>query len=124
MRHNGSGFSAVELVITLFIAAIFLIAGYQVWGFTQKAGAESDQFAKASNVAYEYLRKYSTSGVGSCVASGPTTTQLSVDGLPNANVVVTASCPYGATIPITKVTSTVNYSSNQSKSVTHAIFTQ
>lgn len=49
------GFSAIELLITLFIAAVFLSAGYQLWGYVNKAGEESDQFAKASNISYDYL---------------------------------------------------------------------
>ncbi len=126
-----SGFSAVELLITLFIASAFLIAGYQIWGFVQKSSADSQQFAKASNLAYDYMRRYAI-GTPACSAGSPPTPpaspnitpQPTVEGLNNSTLTVAYSCPIAGTPTITAVTATVTYGSNPQKSVTHAIYVQ
>ena len=37
-HHFDDGFSAVELLITLFIGSIFLLAGYQLYSFVLRNG--------------------------------------------------------------------------------------
>lgn len=117
------GFSAVELLITLFIASIFLIAGYQIWVFVQLSGSASIQFAKASDLAYDYMRRY-TINTPVCTSSAPTINpQPTVDGLHNVNLTIAYSCPPN-TANITKVTATVTYGPNPQKSVVHAVYAQ
>lgn len=125
MTKHESGFSAVELLITLFIAAIFLVSGYQLWGYVNKSGEESDQFAKASNISYDYLRRYSSSTSGTCAASTPVsnTTPDNSSSLTNAKVTVTISCPNTSVAAVSKITSTVTYGGNPVKSVIHAVYT-
>lgn len=125
-RHASEGFSAVELLITLFIAAIFIISGYQLWSEVQTSGAASDQLARASNAGYEYLRRY-TSQPQTCAVSTPVNNvALSVSGLPGATVTVNITCPYGvsSTTPAVKlITSTVTYgSTGNQQSVSHAVY--
>lgn len=119
-RNNQAGFSAVELLITLFIAAAFLAAGYQVYAvITQDSGAARQQ-SRANNVAYEYLSKHAASVPTSCVASTPVdNTEITVNGLSNVRVTVKNSCDTGITT-LTKVTSTVTYGSPE-KEVTHVL---
>ena len=54
-----AGFSAVELLITLFIAVAFIGAGYQLYAIIIKDGSEASLRAKANTIAYENLRTYS-----------------------------------------------------------------
>ena len=64
-----NGFTVVELLITLFIAAAFLVSGYQLFNLIIKDGGQTRAESRASNVAYDYLRKYSSSAVFPCVAT-------------------------------------------------------
>lgn len=120
-----AGFSAVELLITLFIAAIFLLAGYQLWGYVQRAGAEADQLAKASNIAYDYLRREANKSVTTCASSTPIN-NVAVPAaergdLPaNTTITVVISCPPNVN-NMKKVESTVRYGS-EPKKVVHAIY--
>lgn len=123
-----AGFSAVELLITLFIAAIFLVAGYQLWGYVQKAGTDSDQLAKASNIAYDYLRREANKPITTCASSTPINnvavpTDERGDLPASTFITVTISCPLSIS-NVAKVESTVTYgvSPNQKK-VSHAIYT-
>src|SRR3990167_9564140 len=120
-----AGFSAVELLITLFIAAIFLLAGYQLWGYVQRAGAEADQLAKASNIAYDYLRREANKPITTCSSSTPVNNVSVPAGemgdLPaNTTITVVVSCPAGLN-NIKRVQSTVRYGS-EPKEVVHAIY--
>ena len=120
MSHRHQGFSSVELLITLFIAAVFVIAGYLVWIQVVKAAADSDQLARASNVSYEYMRRNMATA---CTTSSPQ--NITVAGLANVSVLVNVTCPYsgsGAQInTIRKIKSTVRYGDESpQKEVTHA----
>lgn len=53
-----SGFSAVELLITLFVAVMFLIAGYQLYSFAFSRSVAAGQDARASDLAYDLLQAY------------------------------------------------------------------
>ncbi|HEY0965662.1 MAG TPA: prepilin-type N-terminal cleavage/methylation domain-containing protein [Candidatus Saccharimonadales bacterium] len=53
-----AGFSAVELLITLIIAAMFIISGYQLYSFTFARGTSAGQDARASDLAYDLLQEY------------------------------------------------------------------
>jgi Tfp pilus assembly protein PilV len=52
-----AGFSTVELLITLFVAAVFLAAGYQLYLVTVRDSGDVRQRARASAIAYDYLRR-------------------------------------------------------------------
>jgi hypothetical protein len=121
---NQSGLSAVELLITLFIAATFLMAGYLLWGFTQQGSVQANQAAIASNIAYDYARRYKATGC-TLVPTPPTNaTPDNAKGLPNATITVAASCAAPLNdLSIVKITSTVSYGnvSNPQK-VTHVLY--
>jgi len=98
------GFTAVELLITLFIAAIFLFAGYQLYTQVMKDGSNADRTAELSSAAYERMRKKAvevTSAYPSgCAAGseGTTTTTETVPGLGSGiTFKVTVDCPYSTT---------------------------
>ena len=117
------GFSAVELLITLFIAATFIAAGYQLFSVITKTSADARQQARASNIAYDYLRRYSDQVVIPCaqVAPSPSPTIPADSKLPSASITASITCPYGNGTPVAKVSVSVKYGNPQVE-VAHAIF--
>jgi prepilin-type N-terminal cleavage/methylation domain-containing protein len=93
-KNRQSGFTAVELLITLFVAAAFLVAGYQLYNVIIKDSGNTRAQARASNVAYDYMRRYSPSATNPCTAQTPLTdAPISVAGIGSATVTVAISCP-------------------------------
>jgi Tfp pilus assembly protein PilE len=122
-RHT-TGFTAIELLITLFIATAFIATGYQLYSIIVKNGGQVRMHANASNIAYDNLRRYADLVTNPCTASAtpsPTPTIPSNSGLPSASITVTLSCPYTNTINITKVLVAVKYGTPQQE-VDHAIY--
>lgn len=112
MAHkNESGFTAVELLVTLFVAAAFLIAGYQLFNVVVRDGGATRAETRASSVAYEYLRRYAdTEAVNPCVASTPLAGEpVSAEGITNAAVTVKISCLSNASSALSKIEVTVTY---------------
>ena len=120
-----AGFTAVELLITLFIAAAFIGTAYQLYTIIVKNGADSRNQAIASNIAYDNLRRYSANATSPCsvVTPSPTPSIPSGTSLVSASITVTYSCPYGTSSTVTKVVVAVKYgSSTPQQEVDHAIF--
>lgn len=92
------GFSAVELLITLFIAAAFLICGYQLYDLIIKDSGETRTQARASNLAYDYLQQYKLKAENPCnesIAGLPNDQEVpDVDKLSNVRLTVAITCPY------------------------------
>ena len=142
MKYNytsEAGLSAVELLITLFIAAMFLMAGYLLWGFTVQGSAEASQSSIASNIAYDYAKQYRvTTGCKSetTTPSAPAVitpvvtpalvtnvTPTNSAGIPNPKVTVTATCTQALyDLKMVLITSTVTYGNNPVKTVSHAVY--
>lgn len=114
-----SGFSAVELLITLFIAAAFMISGFQLYAVVIKDGGEARMKANASNIAADYLQKYksNTNVKNPCVANTntlPTTTlsESEAPGLSNVTVSVATECLV-AISSMSKIIVTLKYGTPQ-----------
>jgi len=116
-----SGFTAVELLITLFIAAAFLISGYQLFAVIIKNSGEARAQVRAGNEAYNYLQQYKSDPTlikNPCV-SNPTAINnqsITVDGLVNVFLDVKISCPYvgiSNLSAVSKITVTVKYNNPQ-----------
>lgn len=60
VRHTRlqSGFTAVELLITLFVASVFLFSGYQLFTQVVRDGADAQRTARLSSRTYDTLRTY------------------------------------------------------------------
>ncbi|MEP7204969.1 MAG: hypothetical protein ABI716_02145 [Candidatus Saccharibacteria bacterium] len=110
-----TGFSAVELLITLFVAVAFLVAGYQLYSLIIKDSGQTRSEARASNVAYDYMRRLSVLPAGNCTAgTALPTTSITVTGLSAVTVTVVVTCPYAApSNNVSKVDVTVLYNSPQ-----------
>lgn len=119
-----SGFTAVELLITLFVAAAFLIASYQLFNLVIKDGGATRSESRAANIAYDYLRKYAASSTTiPCTSSTPlTNAPLSVDGLTSATISITVSCLPDAIASLSKVEASISYN-NPTQTVKYATYT-
>jgi Tfp pilus assembly protein PilV len=113
-RYKQTGFSAVELLITLFVAAAFLVAGYSLYNVVIKDGGQTRGQSRASNVAYDYMRRYSASAAFPCAASTPlSNAPVSVSGISAVTVTVVITCPFDSLTALSKVTTTVSYNNPQ-----------
>jgi Tfp pilus assembly protein PilE len=121
MKTEG-GFSAVELLITLFIAAIFVFTGYQLYTVVIKNGSEANQRSIASGIAYENLRRYTPLVTSPCSNVTPTPTpSIPANTLPNSSITVTIDCPYGIGGIVGRVKVSVKYGPAPQEEVIHAI---
>ena len=118
---NQQGFSAVELLITLFVAVAFLVAGYQLYFVVIKDSGNTRAQARATNTAYNFLRQYSATVTAPCSPGNPlNNSPQTVSGLTNVQVSVAITCPYSASsgtnsaVNISRVDVTVAYNSGQS----------
>jgi len=117
-----SGFSTVELLITLFIAAAFLISGFQLYAVIIKNGSEVRAKTKASNIVYDYIQRYKSSATKPCTASTPAVNSpITVDTLSDVTISVTISCPYVSAASVSKVLVTINYNQPQ-KTISNATY--
>ena len=121
-HQKQAGFSAVELLISLFIAVAFMGAGYQLYAIAVKDGGDARLRAKANDIAYEKLRAYAPQATKPCttVTPSPTPTLPNATDLPAASITVSITCPYTSS-QTSKVSVTVRYDTPQ-KEVTHALF--
>jgi hypothetical protein len=118
-----SGFSAVELLISLFIAAAFIATGYQLYSVVIQNGSDARQEAQANNIAYQNLRTYEPEATTPCsaVTPSPTPTIPSSSNLTSPSITVTISCPYGTSLNLSEIDVVVKYGIPQQE-VEHALF--
>ena len=119
-----AGFSAVELLISLFIAVAFIGAGYQLYAVIVKDGSDARNQSRASSIAYENLRTYSAQATTPCSVISPASQALPNTGanaLPSATMYVNITCPYGTSDPTSKISVRVTYGTPLQE-VTHALF--
>ena len=127
-QPRSEGFSAVELLITLFIGATFLLAGYQLFIYSLRANADARLMAQVSNEAYSHLREHAAEAAGSeCSAGTPANNQLlTIDDVNNPRLTVTITCPYGSgagSDAVSRVTARITYAApTGTQEVAHAIF--
>lgn len=83
---QSNGFSAVELLITLFIASAFLISGYQLYAVAIKDGGETRIQSLASTEATKQLKIAESNATNPCTPYGPSTVSSGVTGLTSYTV--------------------------------------
>lgn len=122
-RPRDAGFSAVELLITLFVAAAFVGTGYQLYGVIINSGAAARIRASADNVAYDFLRSDSSQATAPCTPQSPSPPTIPTSAnLPSgAAAAVSITCPYGGSSMTSKVEVTITYGSPQQE-VVHAVY--
>ncbi|MDO4870660.1 MAG: prepilin-type N-terminal cleavage/methylation domain-containing protein [Candidatus Saccharibacteria bacterium] len=118
---NKQGFSAVEVMATLIIAAILLFAGYQLFGVVYDQQLNGRIRYQASNIAYAYLRKKANNlSIEGCNPSKPIKTNEVPDSdtkLPNIEIKSIVSAPYGCNERIRRIEIQVFYKIGSSKQV-------
>ena len=126
-----AGFTAAELLISLFIGAAFIGGAYQLYGIAIGDSGVSRAQAIASNLAYTTLRSTSSQLAASngtpCSPSTPAPTNPTNSTLPGTvTISTTITCPYAASEPssaLNKVTVTITYGQGTpQKKVTHAVY--
>ena len=112
--NRQSGFTAIELLITLFVAAGFLVAGYQLFNVIIKDGGQARAESRAGNVAYDYIRRYASQATDPCQAQIPVNNaEASIDGLTNTRVTVSITCPEYSTTSLSRIEVTLTYNTPQ-----------
>jgi type II secretory pathway pseudopilin PulG len=112
-QRSDDGFSTIELLISLFIAAAFIATGFQLFTVVIQDGNEARLRSRASNVAHENLRKYAGSVTTVCSSRPSTATPAAPSDLPQASITVAFSCPYGDDSKTTRIEATVTYGTPQ-----------
>lgn len=123
-RTASSGFTAIELLITLFVAAAFLAAGYQLFNLVIKDGGNTRAESAASNVAYDYLRRYSDSSTNPCTTSTPLAGEaITIEGVASPLVTVAITCPQSATTTLSRIEVSISYGlGSDAKTVKYATY--
>ena len=131
------GFTAVELLITIFIAAIFLFSGYQLYTQVNRDGTNASRMAFLSSKAYEKVKAaaatVSANYPGGCISTSeslpsppnpPDTESETIAGIGTVTFTTKISCPYGAASSIDAFLINVkaSYTYNGKKEVERAIY--
>lgn len=86
-----SGFSAIELLITLLIGFLFVMMGYQLYAVSIQGSGDAREQSKLSSLAYEKLRTIQATTVALTCPS--TVVDSTIDG-GKATMTTTMTCPY------------------------------
>lgn len=123
--YQARGFTAVEVLVTLFIATLLMAGAHQIYGIVTNSTKDARERATASNYAYESLRRATTLAPANCApeAQHDISSQLPEDTRLSAPVAMTAetSCPYGDGATISQITIRLTYGTPQ-KEVAHALY--
>lgn len=128
MSHTYSvktaGFTAVELLITLFVAAAFLTAGYQLFSLVIQDGGDTRAEATVNNEAYNYLRQYTNAATNPCAVSTPiSNSAVTIEGVTDSRITVSISCPQTSTPSLSRVEVAISYQTGSgAKSIIQATY--
>lgn len=125
-KSRVSGFTAVELMVTLFVAVLFIMSGYMLYDAVSSRSANTRELAEASNVAYEVLRNEgsvyrSTSSKCGVAFTSQTVTRSNLK-IPNPAITIKRCKPFTDSM-ILQVTVVVQYGPNEArKEAVHAAY--
>ena len=110
-QQNEQGFSTIELILSLFIAAAFIGTGFQLFSVVMKDSDEARLRATAGALVNTTLQEKMNSTNSPC-SPVPTTINFSIATaqLPQAAGVVTYTCPYGTSSKTTRISVVITYS--------------
>ena len=120
------GFTIVEMIVTVLVAAMMVGIFYQLFVSIVQAGAAARKDAAAHDVVSALIKRYPTtysvSGDVNCVADTEVTTTNGTSSEIGAYTeTLSATCPYTSSPSITKITGVVTYN-NGASSVTQAAY--
>lgn len=110
-----SGFTTVELLVSLFIASMFMMTGFELYGIIMKDGSSTRNQAKAANIASEFMYNAQSTVTATCTARTSNPSPPSNTGLSALEVTITTSCPYGTTASLSKLKVDVKYGNTSPK---------
>jgi Tfp pilus assembly protein PilV len=122
-KQSTAGFTAVELLITLFVAVAFLVSGYTLYNTIIYSSGQARQQSMASNIAYNYLRQVAATVTAPCVAQTPynnVTPEGATGPIANARITVAISCPPTSTPSLSRIQATITYGNGGR--VVHALY--
>lgn len=133
MSMTKSGFTAVEVMISLGIASLFLISGYQLFAILSKSHLHTRSRSIAANIAQVHLRKRGNSfsmndlaAIPHCSPHSLITRVETPDPDQNLNglmIISRVSAPYGCSEKLIKVEIEVQYLVNGIKQIeTQALY--
>ena len=129
MSTQQSGFTVVELLTSIIVAALFVGIFYQLFIVLVGVNANARNMSQASSLAYSNMRRYPTKASTGQTCSTSTVSLINTTGTdsnyPELGPVtesVTTSFPYGCTAmyDVIKLVSTVRYGANSK--VSHATY--
>jgi|GEM_PF-247865 len=105
VNSSQDGFTAVELLITLIVASLFLFSGYQLYIQVTRDGSDANKTAVLSNIVYERMTKLAkhTTGLAANQA-GCSSTSGSVQTLPAENISGVGSVTFKNTVSCPRAT--------------------
>ncbi len=122
-----SGFTIVELTITLVISALLIGSAYQLFGAISRNSTDAQRQSQASSVAYDLLRRTQNNTAALTNPCTTSTPAASIPGYTNlkGSAQISVSCPLGTTSALSLITVTVTYNNSTGKAqVTRAITTR
>ena len=127
LHKKQSGFTAVELLVTLFIAAMFLASGYSLYVTVMSRSSSARWQAQADAIAFDYLYTYKSLTKVACTAYTPYNNfALSKEksaGLGDPTVTVSITCPLTAVNRVSKINVVVEYGPEGSRqNVNHSMY--
>ncbi len=129
MNTQQSGFTVIELLVTIVVAALFVGIFYNMFVILIGVNASARNISQASDLAYSNMRKYPTTatitatGI-SCASPGGSGNLLNTTGIdstyPELGTItetLTASYPYGCTAmyDVIKLVSVITYGTSSTK---------
>ena len=127
MNQMADGFTAVEVLVTLFIAVVLIGGGYQAYSLVNLNARDARERSTASNHAYEALNRLAATAPATCPSMPSTddiTTQMPTDPGISTPYTMTAaySCPHGAGHSVSQLTVRLTYGPSPQKEVVHALY--
>lgn len=127
MKINNQGFSTVEMLVAIFVGAVFIFMGYQLYDTITKSNQSSSELSVASTIAKSALQKYTHNESlhnYTCAQLGsnsPFDISLQFDRQAAGETVpVTVTCPDASGLPnLRKASATATY---KGVSSTHVIY--
>lgn len=116
-----SGFTAVELLVTMIIGAMFLFAGYQLYSQVSRDGVSANKAAILSNKVTEKMRTHAANQSLTCTSTvaPQTVTEPSIGSV---TYTTTISCPNPNLPNLRLIRVKATYDTN--KEVNHATYSK
>lgn len=125
MRHS-NGFTAIELLVTLFVAALALASGYQLYAAVINQDSKTRLEAETGLLAHSEVKKHNSSATTPCTPQTLKSNTLvniteSSAGAVTGRMTVLLDCPNLSLPNLSRVTVKITYGT-PAKTVTHASY--